>query len=551
MPEKEGTTIDIGELLVRNKYLSEDDVRRAREISAARDTPLRDVLLGEGFITRDLLGQAAAEDLGIPYADLNSRPPTQEMLERIPADVARKFSAVLYEETDDSVTVASDEPLSRGLSSALAESFNGKKVRIAYGLPEDIEPLLRSRTAPLSARLSRIRVSEGALGPQIVGELIGDALRVNASDIHLEPQNGHMLVRFRVDGVMHEAVRLRREVHPLIVNRVKVLARMRLDDHFSAQDGAIRYAMEDSSVDIRVSIVPTLDGEKIVMRLLTGRMRSLALTELGLSGDHQRMLESAIAKPFGLILTTGPTGSGKTTTLYASLKTLDRTAMNITTIEDPVEYRLSGINQLQVNVQTGLTFGTGLRAIVRQNPDIIMVGEIRDRETAEVAVNAALTGHMVFSTFHANDAATAAVRLTEIGIEPFLLSSTLELIIAQRLVRRICESCRVSAPATAEAVKRIAPEAQKFLDSRKYRLYRGKGCPVCNGIGYRGRISLFELIPVTRKMRELLVGRPTAQQIWKLAQQEGARSMFEDGMDKVKNGTTTLEEVVRVANPAS
>jgi type II secretory ATPase GspE/PulE/Tfp pilus assembly ATPase PilB-like protein len=383
----------------------------------------------------------------------------------------------------------------------------------------------------------------------MVQEIIYDAASLGASDIHLEPYPDSLVVRFRVDGIMREVARLRKDMHAIILNRIKVLARMRLDDHFSAQDGAIRHQMKMETLDIRVSIVPTLEGEKIVMRLLTGRMRGLALGELGLTDEYQKMLESSIRHPFGMILTTGPTGSGKTTTLYAAMKTLDQTTLNITTIEDPVEYRLIGINQIQVNTETDLTFGKGLRAIVRQNPDVIMVGEIRDRDTAEISVNAALTGHLLFSTFHANDAATSVVRLLDIGIEPFLLSSTLELIMAQRLVRRICESCRISAPVTAEMMKNLNPLVKRHLESAKTRLYRGKGCPVCNGIGYRGRIGIFEFIPVSRNMRELILNRPSAQVVWNLARKEGARSLFEDGMEKVKNGVTSIEEVIRVANP--
>jgi type II secretory ATPase GspE/PulE/Tfp pilus assembly ATPase PilB-like protein len=301
-------------------------------------------------------------------------------------------------------------------------------------------------------------------------------------------------------------------------------------------------------LDIRVSIVPTLEGEKIVMRLLTGRMRKLALAELGLSPAHQELLEAAIRKPFGMILTTGPTGSGKTTTLYASMKTLDQGKLNITTIEDPVEYRLTGVNQIQVNVQADLTFGKGLRAIVRQNPDVIMVGEIRDRDTAEIAVNAALTGHLLFSTFHANDAATSVVRLMDIGVEPFLLSSTLELIMAQRLVRRICESCRVSIPPAELKKLDVSPAVKKHITG-KTRFYHGKGCAVCSGVGYRGRVGLFEFIPISREMRELVLSQPSAQQVWGLARKEGVRSLFEDGMDKVNSGVTSLAEVTRVANP--
>jgi type II secretory ATPase GspE/PulE/Tfp pilus assembly ATPase PilB-like protein len=350
---------------------------------------------------------------------------------------------------------------------------------------------------------------------------------------------------------MHEVANLPPEQYQGVLNRIKVLSRLRIDDHFSAQDGAIRFVQDGQDADIRVSVMPTLEGEKIVMRLLTSAMRGFALADLGMNDEHLQLLQAAVHKPFGMILTTGPTGSGKSTTMYAVLKTMDQSALNVTTIEDPVEYRLAGVNQIQVNSQTGLTFALGLRAIVRQNPDVILVGEIRDKETAEIAVNSALTGHLLLSTFHANDASTAVPRLLEIGIEAFLLSSTLELVMAQRLVRRICESCRFAVKYTPEMVSKVAPAALPYFKKGTFQLYQGKGCPVCNGLGYRGRVGIFELIPITHKMRDLILTEPSSQAVWTLAQEEGVKSLFDDGIEKVKAGLTTLEELARVANPNS
>lgn len=401
---------------------------------------------------------------------------------------------------------------------------------------------------PLAGRLAAASGSSDLPAPSVVDEIIKDALTLGASDIHIEPRADALLVRFRVDGVMHEAARLDVALIMPVLNRIKVLSHMRLDDHFSAQDGAIRYESGEL-VDIRVSIVPTVDGEKIVMRLLTGSMKTLGLGDLGINERHIGMLQASIKKPFGMILVTGPTGSGKTTTLYGVLKSVNNVGVNITTIEDPVEYRLTGVNQIQVNPQTGLTFGEGLRAIVRQNPDIILVGEIRDKDTAEIAVNSALTGHMLYSTFHANDSATAVPRLLEIGLEPFLLSSTLELVIAQRLVRRVCESCRTAVPHTKTMMELIAPGAYRYFGKGSVTLYKGKGCATCNHIGYRGRIGVFEMIQVSKEMRDLILTRPSSQAIWELARREGAVSLYEDGIEKVKAGITTLDELVRVASP--
>lgn len=540
--------MDIGRVLVEQAYISQEDLDRAAALAAERGAPVQELLLERGAITRPLLGQAVAEYLKVPYADLQSRAPTPEMVRRIPEETARKFTVVLFSETDDEAVVATDESDHTGMTAALRGVLGGKRLVRAYALADDVRALFIHYRKPLAGRLAEAASGTDLPAPKLVDEVMRDALALGASDIHIEPRAEGLVVRFRIDGVLHEAARLDREHHLAVLNRIKVLSRMRLDDHASAQDGAIRYAVDGTPVDVRVSIVPTVDGEKTVMRLLTGAMRSLGLTDLGLGNRHWQMLEAAVKKPFGMILVTGPTGSGKTTTLYAVIKTVNQVGTNITTVEDPVEYRISGVNQIQVNQATGLTFGQGLRAIVRQNPDVILVGEIRDRDTAEIAVNSALTGHMLFSTFHANDAATAVPRLLEIGIEPFLLSSTLELVVSQRLVRRICESCRIAVPHTKTAIRKILPGAERMF-GEKAQLYHGKGCAVCAGIGYRGRIGLFEMIPVSRDLRELILRRPSSQEVWKLARAEGATSLFEDGIEKVKSGQTTLEEVARVAGP--
>lgn len=551
MAKKEGTTRDIGSILVSGKYVTQEDLDAARTRARSQRTSVEDVLVQEDIITPDLLGQAIAESYHVPYADLNSHIPTKRLLDMIPEKISQKWRLVVFRVNGNDVTVTTDHPAAKGLPALLARGLKRKKVTVAYSLTRDIDAVLSRRRTSLNSRLASYQGQGGVPAPVLVDEVFADAIALRASDIHLEPLSDGFLVRLRVDGVMQEAAMLHKELHAIVVNRIKVLARMRLDEHFAAQDGAIRYQSGKERVDVRVSIVPTLEGEKVVMRLLTGAARTLTMSDLGLSPDNQKLLEAAIRKPFGMLLTSGPTGSGKTTTLYGALKALDRNALNITTIEDPVEYRLTGINQIPVHVQTGLTFDKGLRSIVRQDPDVIMVGEIRDRETAEIAVNAALTGHLLFSTFHANDASTAVVRLMDIGVQPFLLSSTLELLMAQRLVRRICESCRVSRVYKKQDIALVAPGAERILTGRSVRLYEGKGCDECGGIGFRGRIGIFEVIPVTRGLRELILAQPSSQEIWELARKEGTRSMFEDGIDKARQGITTLEEVARVANVAS
>jgi type IV pilus assembly protein PilB len=325
---------------------------------------------------------------------------------------------------------------------------------------------------------------------------------------------------------------------------------MRIDEHLSAQDGAMQRTPDKHPVDLRVSLVPTVEGEKVVMRVLGAYVQGFSFADVGLEDAHRETIEHSIAKPFGMILTVGPTGSGKTTTLYALLKLLNKQDVNITTIEDPVEYKMAGTNQIQVREASDMTFAKGLRSIVRQDPDVILVGEIRDQETAEISVNAALTGHLLLSTFHANDAATAMPRLADMGVEPFLLASTLELIIAQRLVRKICSRCRYSLP-VSEAAANLHTPGLRINDYFKPEdnVYAGKGCNVCNNSGYQGRMALFEIIEVTPEMEELMLRLPSTREIERLARSQGSKPMFDDGIAKVKNGATTLAEVLRVVSP--
>jgi len=324
---------------------------------------------------------------------------------------------------------------------------------------------------------------------------------------------------------------------------------LRIDEHFSAQDGAIRFVKGKNNVDMRVSVIPVLDGEKITIRLLAEYVKGFTFSDLGVSGKDQEVFMSAAKKPFGMILVTGPTGSGKTTTLYALLKMLNNPAVNITTIEDPVEYDIEGVNQIQVDPKTNLTFAAGLRSILRQDPNIIMVGEIRDQETADIAINSAMTGHLVLSTLHTNDAPTALPRFLEMNIEPFLIASTVNIIIAQRLVRKICSQCIVSEQVSLEQLKNKFESAtvEKYFDPSKkeVRIYHGKGCPVCGQTGYAGRIGVFEVLVITEPVRELIMKRANADQIRQQAVKEGMKTMIEDGIRKVLAGVTTIEEVLR------
>ena len=540
----------LADILLQENYVTQEDLSRALLFTTTHRGSLRQFLLEENIITKDLLGQAIAESFGVPYADISARPPSRDEIAQIPEALARRRRVMFFSASNENVVLATDAPQEPLLADEVRHLFPGRTVVFAYALPEDIDQLFVHYHKSLETRFVDIIKKLKRIAPEILQEILNDAVAFRASDVHFEPQEKEVLVRFRIDGVLHEAGRFAKEYYENILNRIKIQGRMRIDEHRSAQDGAIRTISTGGPVDIRVSIIPTVDGEKIAIRLLSQYVQGFVLPDLGLGEkDHERLLRAA-DKPFGMILVTGPTGSGKTTTLYALLKVLNSPEVNITTIEDPVEYKVSGINQIQVDSQTNLTFVQGLRSIVRQDPDVILVGEIRDNETAEIAVNAALTGHLLLSTFHANDAATAAVRLLDMKVEPFLLASTLELVIGQRLLRRICESCRFSYREKPSVIESLAPQAVALLPKENPTLYKGKGCEACGGTGYKGRVAAFEMIEITPTLQDLMLKNPSTKQIWKCARGEGAISLFEDGMEKVKSGITTLEEVLRVAPPS-
>lgn len=543
---------NIKEILIQGNYISEEDAKRAEDLAKKGVISFVDALLRDGVVNSDIVGQAIAESFKVPYADLNSAAITADQVRIIPEEVAKRLRVVLFDNNDEKeVIIATDNPQLEGLEKELKELFKGRKINISYSLSDDINSFFVHYQKPLDTRFQKIIEESDRVAPEILEEIFDDALTYKASDIHFEPQAKIVVIRFRVDGVLHEAGNLPKENYENVLNRIKVKSALRIDEHYAAQDGSLHYDSKlGISVDMRTSIVPIVEGEKVVLRILGSYVQGLTFNDLGLSKKNQELLREASEKPFGMILVVGPTGSGKTTTLYSLLKMLNTPDTNITTVEDPVEYKVQGLNQIQVTQATGLTFARGLRAIVRQDPDIILVGEIRDLETAEISVNAALTGHMLLSTFHANDAATAVPRLLDMGIEPFLLSSTLNVIVAQRLVRKICEHCKVSVVKNASDFD--TPQLQgvaRHLGNKAITLYEGKKCEACGFTGYKGRTSIYEVIKITPNLQELIIKHPSAQEIWELARKEGATSVFDDGLEKVKNGVTSIEELVRIAPP--
>ena len=576
-------------LLLEQSYVSEEDIKRAEDMAKSHGSTLRDALTELELLSQDLYESAVAEYYKLPYYDVGQKPPSAELVEMLPEDIARTYSCVVVAKDEGSVTVATSDPTNEKMEEAVRKnlgqktsqfpegeeermtsrktataaprfSFGKKKaeertsyagtVNFVYASNKAIESFFVHYRKPLATRFQQIIEQNRKVAPEILEEIFQDAIALRASDIHFEPQDKEVMVRFRVDGVLHEAGRIPKEYYEGVVNRMKIAANLHIDEHHAAQDGAIRYDTGKGMMDIRVSIVPVVDGEKIVLRLLSEYVRSLTLADLGCSEENRKVLEQASRKPFGMILTTGPTGSGKSTTLYALLKLRNHPDVNISTIEDPVEYKVQGINHIQVNPETNLTFANGLRALMRQDPNIILVGEIRDGETASIAVNAALTGHLLFSTLHANDACTSVPRLLEMGVEPFLLASTLEVVIAQRLLRKICPHCRYSYTVAKSGIKDLFPNAEKFFDeSGDVLLYKGKGCESCGGIGFQGRLAVHELLVITPDIEALIVARKSSAEIEQQARKNGMKSLFEDGFSKVRSGITTLEELLRVANP--
>jgi type IV pilus assembly protein PilB len=539
------------ELLLKENYVTAEDIQKAEAFAEEQHTSFLDYLFQEEIINKALLGQAIAESFNLGYGDLSSYHPSREEILAIPEEIAKKYHVILFSSDQNSVKVATDNPLQEQLMDEMKTIFPDKNIILLYAETRDIDELFVNYSRSLQARFVEIIKQQKSIAPEILDEIISDTMTFHASDIHFEPQDKEVIVRFRIDGVLHEAGRIDKEYYANVLNLIKVQAHLRIDEHKSCQDGAIRFSKNGKNIDIRVSIVPTLDGEKIAMRLMTEYVHGFTVATMGLSPKGQKMLLESAKKPFGMILVAGPTGSGKTTTLYSLLRILNRPDINITTIEDPVEYKVAGINQIPVDAQAHITFADGLRSIARQDPDIILVGEIRDKETAEIAVNAALTGHLLLSTFHANDSATAIPRLLDMGVEPFLIASSLELIIAQRLVRKICENCRYSYQEDRQKVGEFIPNVEKYFPQPVVTLYKGKGCSSCNGTGFKGRTAIFEFIHNTPEMQDLILKNPAIRQIWELARSQGSYFLFEDGLEKVKNAVTTLAELLRVAPPPS
>jgi len=542
--------------------INEKTIDELSSFAKSARIPLQSAVVEKDILSDEMLGLIIADYFKFPFVVLSKITIPEDVFRITPERIARKYKILSFAKDNESIKLAMADPKNTAISEMIVKK-TGLKVTPYFATETDIENTLQiyrkalqqSFEELLKDQLGKPSVEEDAPIAKIVDLLITDAYRDKASDIHIEPQEKESLVRFRIDGILHDVLHIDKKLHDRIATRIKVISRLRTDEHLSAQDGKMRMLIDDENLDLRVSIIPIADGEKVVLRLLSSRSREYSLLDLGMNEGDLKKVTVAINKSYGMILSTGPTGSGKTTSIYAILKILNTREKNITTIEDPVEYRIEGVNQIQVNVKTNLTFANGLRSILRQDPNVIFVGEIRDSETAGIAVNAALTGHLVLSTLHTNDAATALPRLIDMQVEPFLVASTVNIIIGQRLVRKICESCKVETSIKRMEVLKNIPEEiilKHFFNQKEdLNVFQGKGCKMCHHTGYAGRIGIFEVIGVSEKIRRLITEKSNSDVISRQAISEGMTTMLDDGLDKVAKGLTTAEEVIRVTKVES
>ncbi len=558
----------LGQMLVNAQLISEDQLKKALLLQQKEGGRLGSNLVKLGFVDEDTLVAFLSKQYGIPSVNLSEVEVDSKVLKLIPAEVAQKYQILPIGRTGATLTLAMVDP-SNVFAIDDVKFMTGYNVEAVVASDTSMKAAINkyySAGDALQTVLDGIRLKEDALDivheeeedvnlvdlkqaveeapvVKLVNLILTDAINKGASDIHVEPYEKSFRVRDRIDGILYEIMSPPMRLRAALTSRIKIMAEMDIAERRLPQDGRIKVKMKGREIDLRVSTLPTIFGEKIVMRILDRGSLVLDLTKLGFESEALRDFQDAITSPYGMALVTGPTGSGKTTTLYSALSTINVVGTNIMTAEDPVEYNLFGINQVQMKEEIGLNFAASLRSFLRQDPDVIMVGEIRDYETAEIAVKAALTGHLVLSTLHTNDAPSTINRLLNMGVEPFLVSSSVLLILAQRLARKICQDCKAVEEIPQRALVNIgfSPE-----EAERVVCHRGKGCMNCNNTGYRGRIALYEVMPVREEIRELILEGASAGEIKKKAIQLGMKTLRMSGLTKIKEGVTAVEEVVRV-----
>jgi len=566
---------DLRKILVGGDLVDEEDFDEAVEIAERTDRDLSNVLLEKNLIEEDDLAQLVADYFDIPFVAVGGLRIPRNILDLIPEELARKELLIPFRKDGRSLQVAMSNPTDLK-AVGLVRKKSGMAVKPFYASDRQIRKALKQYRKGLRQEFEKIieenikqakRSGEDSEGGKslpvvkVVDTLMDYAISEDASDIHIEPFREKVLVRYRIDGVLQDMLVFPKEVDKALVARIKIMANLAIDEHRKSQDGRFQYGEEGERYSIRVSIMPVFFGEKVVMRLLSEEARDFSLQELGLTGESLETVKTAMEMSHGMILATGPTGSGKTTTLYSMINELNVEGVNIATIEDPIEYSMDRVNQTQVNVKAGVTFASGLRSLLRQDPDIMMVGEIRDEETAEMAIHSALTGHLVFSTLHTNNAAGTLPRLLDMGVPSFLVASVVKVAIAQRLARRLCFNCISSYKLSDKQYKALSQRvdikkatqvlrAAGVLGSRSTikstRFYIGEGCDQCGETGYRGRVGLYEVLEVDDKIRELILSRADEVSINKVAVQNGMMTMLQDGIQKAIEGMISLEEVLRV-----
>lgn len=578
-------------ILTQLKILTPEQLESIKTDSIKTDRSLEDVILSKNLMNEEDIVRTKALASGIPYAKLIGKRIDPKVLKVLNKDYCTEHWVVPFEISNGQAKVAILDPYDvqvidyiekktglmvipyvaskASIQGALyqSEDYQSELSEALKGIeetPQEIKTEEQKKTQDVE------KIVQDAPITRAVNTILEYAIKMNASDIHIEPRDKNIKVRYRIDGILQDAMTLPKHIHPALISRIKIQSNLKIDEHRVPQDGRFQVNLENREIDLRVSISPIIFGEKVVIRLLDKSEKILTLESLGLVGRGYKLVEEGNRRPWGMILSTGPTGSGKSTTLYAILGKLNSTAVNIITLEDPVEYNMEGINQIQINPKVGLTFASGLRSVLRQDPDIIMVGEIRDRETADLSVQSALTGHVVLSTLHTNTASGVLPRLLDMKVEPFLIASTVNTVIGQRLLRKICSSCRESYKADQaeidsikKTVGNLLPKKQDsntkqvfeslgfknlpFADDKSYTLYRGKGCEECRQTGFKGRLGIFEVFQVTEAMGKLLLTHSTSQQIQEEAVKEGMILMKQDGYLKALAGITTLPEVARVS----
>lgn len=562
--------LSVADILTTQGVLTPDQLSQIKLESINSNIPQEKILQDRALASPKQIAQAKAQTIGLPYIELEgmeSAGISPEVLNLIPEQVARRYKLIPFKSEGDVLSVAMADPLDLQVTQFLEKKTN-QRVKRFFALEEDIQKAIYNQysqnlTTDVESALKEVSVQSPADKKQsdldqaevireapvanIVTQLLEYAVKSKASDIHIEPEENQTRVRYRIDGILHEKILLPKKVHEAVISRIKIMSNLKIDERRLPQDGRFSFSTHDISFDLRVSSLPTVFGEKVVMRLLPKADIPPSLQDLGLRATALKSIEVQLTRTHGIILICGPTGSGKTTTLYSILSKISTTRVNILTVEDPVEYHILGANQVQVNPTIGLTFASALRSFLRQDPNVILVGEIRDTETADLAVQAALTGHQVFSTLHTNTAAGALPRLLDMGIEPFLIASSVNALQGQRILRKLCEHCKYPYTPPPEIIQSMAFVLGPLLTKKAFQLYKGKGCRECGNLGYQGRIGIFEVLTVSEKIMRLILERASAGDIEKQAVLEGMITMKQDGYLKVLDGLTSIEEVLRVA----